>query len=1059
MMSGVRAWLDRSLRHKLVLGMALVHITLTTLVLGESLIRNRQVLQDAEQSRARALTRSLATVAAPWIAGNDMAGLKELLDANALNRGVLESMLLSADGGVMAHSDPARIGQRVAGLPSPPAPMVVTLPSRIDVVEPVRLGATHVGWSRIALDRAESQQAMNAMLRDGALLGLAAVLIGILVAERVGTGLARKLGRLEITASRIRAGQVNLRADTTGSDEAARLAAAFNSMLDAQISTEQRWKLAVEGSGLGVWDWNAQTERVHFSTRWKSMLGYEDSEIGETFDEWSRRVHPDDLPHCQAAIERHFAGETAGYRSEHRLRHKDGGWRWILATGMVFERTADGRPLRVIGTHADMTGVRRTHDELERQNRMLRSIAQAHAARLVQDSGLAAFDHLLMGLMDASGSTRGRIASLPANADGELEWLAENRDGTPWLAVDSGTLARFAAGGPPVIDGHRLLVPLVLGGGVEGLLDVEGRAGAYDAGVVQSLDLLLATTAELLHSLKQDRRRRQAEQELEVSDQRANQIIENAPDAMLVVGDDGCIVRANAHALRIFGYRRRDDLEGRSVELLIPASLHERHRGHRAHYVQQPDHRSMGAGLVVNGVRADGSEFPVEISLAPLAPLMRGPQRQTIVSVLDITLRQQLERDLIAHRDHLEELVEVRTRDLQAAQAEAERLSRVKSEFLANMSHEIRTPMNAIVGLSYLVRSEIKDPAIRERLDQVVVAADHLMRVINDILDLSKIESGKLELDQVDFSLAGLLERCQTLVAESARLQGIELSFDRGGVPDRLRGDPTRLLQALLNLVANAVKFTQSGSVRTDVSIVSETEHRLRLRFRVTDTGIGIEQRAQAALFTAFVQADPSTTRRFGGTGLGLVITQRLAALMGGETGVVSEMGRGSEFWFTAELQRGQSEIAPVQPSRAIVEDELRQVGAGARVLIVEDNPVNQEVARLMLELAGLEVDVADNGAEAVERAAAARYDLVLMDMQMPVMDGLQATQRIRALPKSGQMPILAMTANAFAEDRAACLAAGMDDHVTKPVNPDELYATVLHWLRHPSRAAAGPVH
>ena len=551
----------------------------------------------------------------------------------------------------------------------------------------------------------------------------------------------------------------------------------------------------------------------------------------------------------------------------------------------------------------------------------------------------------------------------------------------------------------------------------------------------------------------------------------------------------------------------------------------------------------------------------------------------------DITERKVANEELARYRDHLEELVAARTREVAEARDSAQAANRAKSSFLANMSHEIRTPMNAIIGLTHILRRNAADKSQTEQLDKVSGAAQHLLGIINDILDFSKIEAGKMQLEQSNFDVDRMVGNVCALIAERAQVKGLEVVSDISSLPPMLNGDGMRIGQILLNFLSNAVKFTEQGSIILRGSLHAENDEQVVVRFAVHDTGIGMNSDETARLFQAFEQADISTTRRFGGTGLGLAISRRLAELMGGHVGVESTPGVGSTFWLEVPLnkvaghrQRQKAAVLPAGCRVLIVDDiedarqamaatlqelgtqpetvagghaaiaaivaadaaglpyrivlldwqmpemtglqvadellgrplrhrptlllvsgtldapreDLHQVGiagfiakpltassllvaleqeqdmrerqapaiaapaapgdaaseqlAGFRVLLAEDNPLNQEVAVSLLEEVGMQVDVAEDGLIALERAAARQYDLVLLDVQMPNMDGLTAARHLRQMANYAQTPIVAMTANAFDEDRQMALAAGMNEHVAKPVDPDVLYA-VLHRL------------
>ena len=536
---------------------------------------------------------------------------------------------------------------------------------------------------------------------------------------------------------------------------------------DQLRESEFRWKFALEGSGEGLWDWDIARSKVFFSPVWKRMLGCDEHEIGDDLSEWSDRVHPDDLPATMAAVNDYLTGKSPQYLNEHRVRCKDGSYKWILDRGMVVTRDATGKPRRMIGTHTDI-----------------------------------------------------------------------------------------------------------------------------DA-------------------------RKQAEMELE------------------------------------------------------------------------------------------------------------------------------------GHRNHLESLVSSRTAELAAARDIAEAANRAKSVFLANMSHELRTPMNGIMGMTNLALRSATNERQIDQLKKSLAASQHLMDVINDILDLSKIEAERLSLTSATFSLRELITETVDLQEPMARSKGLAVtSRIDPALPSMLNGDAMRLRQILLNFLGNAIKFSERGLIEVNISSAGQDENSLLLRLEVSDQGIGISAEQQSRLFTAFTQADDSTTRRYGGTGLGLIISKRIAQLMGGDVGVSSQPGTGSRFWATVRLGtvQDQATAASVPDDDALL--SLRREFAGHRVLVAEDEPLSREIAGFLIESAGLLPVLAENGEQAVGIVAHGECAVVLMDVQMPVMNGLDATRAIRKLSRAGCIPVIAMTANAFEEDREECLRAGMNAHIGKPISPAIFHRTLLHWLR-----------
>ncbi len=772
----------------------------------------------------------------------------------------------------------------------------------------------------------------------------------------------------------------------------------------AQESEEYRI-YALIGSGDGVWDWNVLTNEVFFSPQWKAMLGFEDNEIRNDFSEWDIRIHPEDREQAYTEIGKHFRDETKQYEIKHRLKCKNGKYKWILSRGQIVSRSADASPLRFIGTHVDISGRKNIelalHESEERQRAILEALPDL-LLRVRRDG--FCLDYIMPSNTEANqfiptskhlpeilplDLLANQIQSIERAIDTkELQMFNHQRLTFGKLAYEE---VRIAA----INDNEALLI----------VRDITAQ--------VELEKCLERISRNVPGAIYQYRLRPDGSSHFPYASQGLYDIFGVLPEE---VDED---------ASPVFTCLHPEDVE--LVKQTMAESAQNLTVWDYECRVRFPDGRIIWA----NGHAT--------------------PQREADGGVLwhgyikEITERKQSEIALIESEAKLREAKEV-----------AEAATRSKSEFLANMSHEIRTPMSGVLGMAKLLSFT---SLTEEQLDYVQAIRDSgniLLSVINDILDFSKIEAGKLEIEKHPFVLENVVKSVLNLIRSQAANQETIIKYAiAADVPSTILGDRARFSQILINLLGNAVKFSKKGQVLLSISCLNSSQ----LLFSIKDTGIGISRDRINTLFQPFAQADASINRRYGGTGLGLAICKHLVNLMSGSIWVESKgavageptLGwqmstnletKGSIFCFTIALSTIETMAIAIAPKSPILEisNSLMAERFPLKILIVEDNLFNQKIALGYLKKFGYIADIANNGEEALNRLSSQTYDLLFMDMQMPVMDGITATKAIRQNAMLQPQPkIVAMTANVMSEDTQACLDAGMNDYISKPVQTDEL--------------------
>jgi PAS domain S-box-containing protein len=811
---------------------------------------------------------------------------------------------------------------------------------------------------------------------------------------------------------------------------------------------DEKYCFAIEANGASYWEYDIALEYFTFSNKLNKILGYGISKT-ITKKEWIELIHPDDRKEYDNFFKKLYRNELSNYSRKFRIQKANGSYIWLRERGAIFEYDAFDQALVVIGTHADMTDAKMIYDSTQAYKELydLAFEQSPYGVLLIDITSHHFVDANAKALEMFGYRDKNKILQHPSLLSPKLQ-----PDGRPSVEMMNRMIEYAIAN-----EQHTFEWVLMHQSGKELWVEVTLSLVMVDANSV-----IYSTWKDITDRKKVEEQLRsrniflgkqiidQRDDYIKSSESRFQQLLDNSDYWVWEIDTEGYFTYVNPRVESLLGYQP-EELLGKTMFDLMPklevkriAPLYrkilkgkdkivdlfnvKRHQDGDAIYLlsnASPFFNDQGEILGYRGLDKDISkDIESEHELKKQKILLE--QREKELSLANHTLMD-------------------KTKELIIAKEKAENAVEVKSKFLANMSHDIRTPMNGILGMTHLALSTDLDQRQKNYLEKIEKSAKGLLEIINDILDLSKIEAGKLSIEKNDFNLMVSIEQVIHTVEVEAKKRGLSIAVE---IDDRVEehyyGDSLRLSQILTNLLGNAVKFTNEGEVILHI----ETPKPNRVRFEVRDTGIGLSQEQQNNIFKSFSQADNSTTRQYGGTGLGLAISKELVEMMNGEIWCESELGVGSRFIFEIELEEGE-EVEFQESNKRLIEDlktELKTL-EGKHILLVEDNSINQEIVLGFLEGSGIKIECANNGAQAIEKYQSNPngYDLILMDMQMPVMDGISATKEIRK--SNTQLPIIALTANAMKEDIIKTQEAGMNEHLQKPIDLALLYSTLLEYI------------